>query len=233
MLSLLLLCSLAFSAVEDTVAIAANPDISEQERRAAFNEMTRDYQADRHQLEALLFDQSADARQRWVTARALGHTRSPQAKQALLKLCDDPMPAMRAAAAGGLGDLGYADTSSRVAELLTDPAIMVRGAAADALGLIGNQAAAPALEAALRDTSNFYRSQSLWVRVHFVNALGEIAAPSSIDALVKTLDDADSAVVDAALVALRKTVGYDFAEGRTRAQHIEAWRRWWAAEKKR
>lgn len=89
MLSLLLLCSLAFSAVEDTVAIAANPDISEQERRAAFNQMTRDYQADRHQLEALLFDQSADARQRWVTARALGHTRSPQAKQALLKLCDE------------------------------------------------------------------------------------------------------------------------------------------------
>lgn len=233
MLTLLLLCSMALAAIEDTVALAANPDISEQERRAAFNEITRDYASSRPQLETLLFDQSADARQRWVTARALGHTRSPHAKQALLRLCDDPMPAMRAAAAGGLGDLGYADTSPRVAELLVDPAIMVRGAAADALGLIGNHSAAPALEAALRDTSNFYRSQSLWVRVHFVHALGEIGAPSSIDALVKTLDDADSAVVDAALVALRKTVGYDFAEGRTRAQHIEAWRRWWAAEKKR
>lgn len=233
MLTLLLLCSLAFSGVEDTVTRAANPDLAEPERRAAFNELTRSYQTERPQLEALLFDQSADARQRWVTARALGHTRSPQAKQALLKLCDDPMPAMRAAAAGGLGDLGFPDTSARVAELLRDDAIMVRGAAADALGLIGNHAAAPALEAALKDTSNFYRSQSLWVRVHFVQALGEIGAPSSMETLVKTLDDADPAVVDAALVSLRKIVGYDFAEGRSRAQHIEAWRRWYAAEKQR
>ncbi|MED5370419.1 MAG: HEAT repeat domain-containing protein [Myxococcota bacterium] len=228
--TLLLLCSLAVAGLDADLERAANGDLSEAMRREAFNSLTRSYSTERPQMEAVLFDQKADARQRWVLARSLGHTGSKDAMRALLKLCEDPMPAMRAAAAGGLGDLGFKDASPKVASLLEDDAIMVRGEAAIALGKIGDHASAPALEAALRDRSNFYRDQSLWVRVHYVTALGQIGAPSSTAVLIAALEDQDRAVQDAALAALREAEGFDFAEGRTRSEHIQAWQRWYAAQ---
>jgi hypothetical protein len=48
--------------------------------------------------------------------------------------------------------------------------------------------------------------------------------------LGRALEDEDQGVVDATLIALRQIVGYDFAEGRSHEEHIQAWQRWLAAQ---
>ena len=48
----------------------------------------------------------------------------------------------------------------------------------------------------------------------------------ALPALSRALGDDDSDVVDAALQALRTINGFDFAEGRSRDEHIQAWQRW-------
>ena len=225
----LLLCA-ALAGTSEDLSRAADPDLGEEARMEAFNQLVLDFERVRPELEAIVHDDAHDARERWIAARVMGQSHSPNAKAALLKLCDDPMPAMRSAAASALGDLGYKDTADRIGLLLKDDAVIVRVAAADALGLIKAESSARYLEAALKDRSNYYRGNPLFVRVHFVTAIGEIGAWSSVPALIACFDDRDEAVQDEALVALRKIVGYDFAEGRDKTEHMAAWRRWYASE---
>lgn len=228
---LLLLVSLALAGTAEDLALAADAEQNEAARMQAFNKMVLDFSTARPALERVAQDPDADARQRWVAIRVMGQTRSRDALPALTALCADPMPAVRAAAAAALGDLGYVEAGQTLAGLLKDPAIMVRAEAATALGRLRDARSAPALERALSDRSNFYRGSSLWVRTLYVEALGQIGAWSSVPALVACLDDQDPAVVAAALVSLRGIVGYDFSEGRTREEHIEAWRRWASTQK--
>ena len=225
-----LLMALALAGTAETLTQAADPDLSEELRMEAFNQLVLDYESIRPELEMVVHNDDHDARERWIAARVIGQSHNPKAKAALLVLCDDPMPAMRAAAATALGDLGYKDTADRVGQLLTDDALIVRVAAADALGLIKAEDSARYLEVALNDRTNYYRGTPLFVRVHYVNAIGEIGSWTSIPALIACFDDRDEAVQDAALVALRKIVGYDFAEGRNKEEQMEAWRRWYASE---
>lgn len=224
------LLSLALAGTSEDLTQAANSDLPEEVRMEAFNTLVMDYDRIRPELEVVVHNDDHDARERWIAARVMGQTHSPDAKSALLKLCDDPMPAMRAAAASALGDLGYKDTADRVGQMLSDDAVIVRVAAADALGLLKSESSARYLEAALKDRTNYYRGESLFVRRHYVEALGEIGAWSSVPALIACFEDRDESVQDAALVALRKIVGYDFAEGRERDEHMEAWRRWYSSE---
>ena len=224
------LLSLALAGTAEDLTQAADANLSEEVRMEAFNALVMDYDRIRPELEVVVHNDDHDARERWIAARVMGQTHSPEAKAALLRLCDDPMPAMRAAAASALGDLGYKDTADRIGQMLDDDAVIVRAAAADALGLLKAESSARYLEAALKDRTNYYRGESLFVRRHYVEALGEIGAWSSVPALIACFDDRDEAVQDASLVALRKIVGYDFAEGRDRDEHMEAWRRWYSSE---
>ncbi|MCB9745646.1 MAG: HEAT repeat domain-containing protein [Alphaproteobacteria bacterium] len=232
----LLLLSLCVSApaladvVEDRLTQAANGALPEAERMQAFNRLVMDWATVRPQLEAVARDDDADARERWIAIRVMGQTASRDALPILEDLAKDPMPAIRSAAASAMGDLGFKEASSALVPLLADDAVMVRAAAAVALGQVGDERSADALERSLADTSNYYRGSSLWVRVNYVEALGEIGARSSVPALVACFEDRDPAVRAASLEALRKIVGYDFAEGRTEAEHMEAWRRWAAAQ---
>lgn len=219
------------SSVTDRLDRAADAALPESERMVAFNQLVMDWKTIRPELEALAKDDDADSRERWIAIRVMGQTGDKAALTPLLALSEDPMPAIRSAASSALGDLGFAEACPRLEALLVDPAIIVRVAAAEALGAIGDSRSVSALAKALSDRSNYYRGSSLWVRVYYVNALGEIGSRSGIAPLIACLDDKDPAVVDAALASLRKIVGYDFAEGRTREEHIEAWRRWAANEK--
>ena len=108
---------------------------------------------------------------------------------------------------------------------------MGRAEPAPALGRCRDERGARALEAALRDPTNFYRGSSLWVRARYVEAIAEIGLRSSVPALVACLGVRDPAVGEAALVALRKITGMNLAEGRTAAEEKEAWRRWAAAQR--
>ena len=228
---LLLLMGTALAGVTEDLTTAADRDLDESARMQAFNKLVLDWKNQRPALEQIVLDANHDARERWVVVRVIGQTNDASASEVLLKLLEDPMPAMRAGAASALGDLGQKEHAAAVGVLLKDDAMFVRAAAADALGALGAESSAPFLEAALNDSSNYYRDSSLWVRTHYVTALGDIGSESSIPALVACFDDKDDQVVDAALLSLRKIVGYDFAEGRSKAEHIEAWRRWVASDR--
>ncbi len=205
---------------------AADANLTEDDRMALFHAMVADYPRNRPWLEEIAADDAHNARERWVAVRVLGQTGHPDAKAPLLALCLDPMPAIRAAAAASLGDLGDKSVTQQLAKMLQDAAIIVRAAAADSLGQLKDAATVGPLTDALWDTDSFYRGQSVWARRHYVDALGEIGSAKALPALVRGLEDTDPNVVTSSLSALRKINGYDFAEGRTREEHIEAWRRW-------
>ncbi len=205
---------------------AADASLSEDDRMAVFHAMVADYPRNRTWLEETAGDDAHNARERWVAIRVLGQTGHPHAKSPLVRLCADPMPAVRAAAAASLGDLGDSSVALQLSELLKDPAVIVRAAAADSLGMLKDPNTVGPLADALWNSDSYYRGQSVWARRHYVDALGEIGSKKAFPALVRGLEDADPNVVTSSLVALRKIVGYDFAEGRTQEEHIEAWRRW-------
>lgn len=228
---LLLWGALAWAGPAEDLARASNADLAEAERMDAFRALVGRAAQQQVFLEDLVLSPHADARQRWVAVRVLGQARLPGSLAVLERLLADPMPAVRAAAVAALAD--YGQGAAAITPLLEDPALMVRGAAADALGVLRDLATVPALAGALADPTGFYQGQSTWVRRHYVTALGDIGSRTAVDALVRALDDRDPGVVDEALVSLRKVMGYDYAEGRSREEHIQAWKRWWSAEQTR
>ncbi len=208
------------------IATASDADLSKAQRQAAFDELVETGYGD--ELIAKAEDPDADARQRWVIIRAIGKIHSPPGVAALERLLADDISGIRAAAAMALGDTGDGAHAPKIAGLLEDPAIIVRASAADALTLLAAPEAVPYLARALDDPSNFYRGESLWVRRHFVVALGAAQDKSALPALVRCLDDADQHIVHASLTALEQVSGVSWADGRSIDEQIQAWQRWYA-----
>lgn len=227
----LLLLGAALAGVPEELSRAADGSLTETQRMEAFNRLVMGFSNNRPELEQIARDDDAEARERWIAVRVMGQSGAPQAREPLEALARDPMPAIRSAAASALGDLGYKSSAPVLAELLNDPAIIVRSAAAVSLGQLRDERSAEALVRALSHPSNFYRGSSLWVRHQYVEALGEIGLASSVPTLVGCLDDRDELVVTAAMEALARIAGFDFAEGRSRDEQIAAWRRWAASQK--
>ena len=223
MFPLLFLSSLAGGI--DLVETAANPDLPEEARMAAFEQAVQESPLD--DLMVLARDPDADPRQRWVAIRVLGRHNGPAAVDTLLTLIDDDMSGIRAAAVSALGDtLGYS-VAEKVAGKLEDPAVMVRAAAADALAAMGDSRTLPYLARALNDPTNHYRGSSLWVRRHYVDAVTSIGTKQSLPILASCLQDTDPDVVSAAISGLDKMNGFSFSDGRTRDEQAQAWLRWW------
>lgn len=229
LLTLLLLLPLARADIADLLASAADSARPEPERMAAFEALVAEGYGPT--LIQAAEDPGLDARQRYVAARALGRIDSPPGQQALLRLLGDDVSGIRAAAAAALGEAHHVEHAPKVAALLEDQATIVRVAAADALVQLPSAASVPSLERALWEPSNFYRGQSLWVRRHYVDALGATASRAALPALIRCLDDADATVVEAALAALEQISGVSWAEGRTQLEQLEAWRRWFANQR--
>jgi HEAT repeat protein len=212
--------------MEELIANASNPEVERSLRQAAFDELVATGYGD--ELIAMAEDPAVDARQRWVIIRVIGKIHSPPGVQALQRLLNDDISGIRAAAAMGLADSGDKAHAEKIAGLLQDPAVIVRGSAADALTQLGSRDAVPYLARAMDDPSNFHRGESLWVRRHFVEALGASMDKSALPALIRCLDDGDSDIVDTALHALEKISGVSWADGRSRDEQIQAWLRWYA-----
>lgn len=227
--TLALWLSVALAGGMDLVAVAANPDLGEAERKAAFERAI--LEASPAEVIALAKDDHADARQRWVAIRLLGRINSPPSAEALQQLLADDMPAIRAAAAAGLGDTHRAEVVLKIAGRLEDPAVIVRGAAADALGVLGDPKAVPYLARALSDPTNSYRGSSLWVRRHYVDALSAIGTRSALDAIAAALGDTDPEVSASAIAAMEKAAGFSYAQGRSHEEQVKAWQRWWQNQK--
>ena len=224
--SFFMIIGLFQATVTDQLEQASNTSLPESERMVVFEELASNASTLRPELEAIAANAQENPNHRWIAIRALGKSGLAEARPALERLCNDNDSLVRVAAISALAEMGSVTSTEQIAEALKDPAMIVRGAAADALGVLKDMRSIDDLETALNSSDNFYRGQSVWVRVRFVLALGKIGNKMALPALEKALTDQDPKVVDAALIALKEVVGYDFSEGRNRAEHIQAWQRW-------
>ena len=209
-----------------TLVLASDSTSTVEEREAAFAEVVRSGSTEIQYLIDVASDSTQSTRLRWVAIRALGQIRGPQAETVLIKMLNDPEPAIRTAAVSALGDFGKIEYTSMIGRFLKDDAVIVRVAAAESLGKLGDVKAISMLEAALNDPSNQYRGSSLWVRAHYTMALGIIGNSKAYPVLLECLADGDVRVVQSAVVALEKTAGFSLGDGRSSDEEVEAWSRW-------
>lgn len=222
----MLFCQLAIGDSMQNVLLASDSNMSVEQREAAFAEMVQDGATEIQYLLDISVDTTQSTRVRWVAIRALGEIRGPQAQEVLMVTLRDPQPAIRTASVSALGDLGDVKNVALVGRLLEDDAVIVRVAAAEALGKLKDSKSIPLLERALKDPRNEYRGASLWVRAHYVMALGEIGDASAYPILLQCLSDEDARVVESTVPALEKIAGFSLGDGRSSDQEIGAWMRW-------
>jgi len=225
---ILALFAAALAAVPADVVTASDENLPQDQRMAAFERVVANYDALSTDVVALAQEEDGDSRHRWIAIRVLGQIPADETMDVLMALTGDPQPAMRVAAVQSLSTGGSMNASAKIATMLTDDAMLVRAAAADALGTMRDSSTVGDLARALDDPTNYYRGNSLWVRRHYVYALGNIGNSAAVPALIKCFDDQDPEIVTASLESMKAIVGYDFSEGRSQEEHIEAWRRWWA-----
>jgi len=96
------------------------------------------------------------------------------------------------------------------------------------LGATKDPAVVPHLVPMLKDLDVF-------VRMATARVLGEMQAKPAVPALIDTLEDAETAVREAAFIALRTITGKDLkfdaqAIDAERAKKVKAWREWWKKE---
>lgn len=221
---MLLLLSLAVAGPREDLLLASDPHRPLAERQAAFDRMATP--AETAAVVALVDSAQITEDQRWVLVRTLGKNPSDEARAALLELAHSTSALTRMAAVEAMADRNDRGLSATIAARLEDPAILVRAAACDALGRLGDPDTLPDLDRALADPTNHYRGQSLWVRRRMVEAMGLIGTDAAVAPLARALDDRDPEVVRAAIAGLERVAGFSYAEGRSEAEQIEAWRRW-------
>jgi HEAT repeat protein len=231
LLTALLVGGLAAAGAVQDLGQAADPSLPKAAREEAFARLVAGGVTDLGPLEKAALDtRSGDTRGRWVAIRALGKVGGDQARRLLAQLAADPEPAIRAAAAHALGDLGDPSMGANVVDLLADPAVIVRAAAAEAACRLSTREAVEPLSQALLASDGYYRGSSLWVRRHYVDALGCIGGRGALPALLRALDDRDESVATGAVDALEKLAGFSYEEGRSPEEQKEAWRRWAQAQ---
>jgi len=227
-LSSILFALAAWAGPVQDLSQAADQDLPEEARKEAFERLVAAGGTDIGVVSRVAVDDEGDTRKRWVAIRALGQIRGDRAKELLVQLTENAEPAIRTAAVQAIGDIGDNRMSPTLIEKLSDPAVIVRAGAAEALCKVGDQSAVTSLDKALRSRTNFYRGSSLWVRKHYVAALGCIGGRESIPVLLRAIQDADPSVQSSAVLAFREVAGFSYAEGRSPEEEIAAWKRWGA-----
>lgn len=221
---LVALCWAAFAGVPEDVEFAADANKPLELRQDAFTRL--------HETPAvptllrIARDKDTAPPRRWVAVRALGLNPAPEASAALVEFLSAELAATRIAALFALGERKDRAFSGAIAARLEDKALLVRQAASDALALLGDPATLPDLSRALQDPSGTYRGTSMWVRRHYVEAMGAIGTEAAIPHLAGGLADSDVDVVTASMLGLEKVARFSYAEGRTRPEQVEAWVRW-------
>jgi HEAT repeat protein len=224
MIGIWLIAAALAGPVED-LALAASKGAEESVRMEAFQRLVDLGSTDMSHVSSVSNDDEADARHRWVAIRTLGHIKGDRARNQLIALSSNPMPAIRSAAVAAMGDYAHEAFVPYLTERVQDPAVIVRAAASLALAECGDDRGVKALSDALLDKKNTFRGRSIWVRKYFVEALGDIGSTSAYPALLRAIDDPDEMVASAVLPALEKIAGFSYSEGRSSVQEKEAWRR--------
>ncbi len=162
-----------------------------------------------------------DALVRVHAADALQAFSAPALLPALLPMLQDPEEAVRFAAAVAAGDLGAPQSLPVLIEALRRGPPHRRGQAAASLRVLRDAAAVPALMDAVNDpsgavwervpalidavgASNIMAKELRRLREDLVNALGLLARPQGVPALIRALDDCEKHVRGAALPSLAR-----------------------------
>lgn len=227
---LIFFLTLLYADVSLDIAEASNTSLEEGVRQEAFLRLVREGNADAEPLFSIANDIDSDVQKRWIVIRALGKIGGKKVIQDLLPLLKDKRSEIRIATCSALGENRLWSVTEDLLLLLEDQVLLVRVASAQALGEIANPTAIEGLERALRAPDHFYRGKSLWVRAHFVEALGKIRNKKAYPALLYAIDDQDSGVYKAAIIALEQIVGFSLSEGRNGQEEREAWKRWLSKE---
>jgi len=159
-----------------------------------------------------------------AAVHALHRLKDRGGTRALLVQLSDHEPHLRAAAARALGDMGDKSVTPKILALLHDDSGYVRGAAAEALGKLGDRSAIGPLIQILAgekasdpdkvglvigDKSKFAAALELTqtqTKIRVVDALGVLAAPEAVDALIKYgLKDKDPLLRAASAYALGRS----------------------------
>ena len=217
---------LAFADIDSDLNIASNTKLDQTTRSAAFSRLVSQAEKDSSKLRSIAHDTSQEVLQRWIAIRVLGRIGGRQITDHILPLLEDPKSDIRIAACAALGEIRSWYTGTPIRKLLKDDVLLVRVAAAQALGQLADPAAIEDLGEAIYDERHFHRGKGLWVRIHFVEALGKIRDRKSYPILFKTLDDSDPKIRKATLRALEQIAGMSLSEGRSSAEEREAWKRW-------
>ncbi len=154
--------------------------------------------------------QNIDAHVRRRGAVVLGQLGQPRAAEVLMPMLDDSAPAVRAAAAAALGQLGTDDSASKLAQLVASDTeeLAVRISAARALVSLAEPTAVSQLAQALayRPVVGEDQQDNSWLlRAEAARALGATATPEAIRALSDELTgdvEADGRVRTAMAYAL-------------------------------
>lgn len=111
-------------------------------------------------------------------------------------------------------------------KLLDDPALVVRTAAVKTIRRLKANEMESLLWKDLNSPKNFKKGESLWIRKHIVETLGDFSRPGQEPQFIKLLKDPDPRVHAAAIKALEKITGMQFTGSNTTIQR-KAWLFWW------
>ncbi len=107
-----------------------------------------------------------------------------------------------------LASLNPSLARSKALELLkNDPALMVRSTALQTLEKIGIENHKDILWATLRDSKNFHKGQSLWIRKDIAKNLINLTDQTDLLSWSILLSDKDSQIVNSSIKALEKNSG--------------------------
>lgn len=220
------LSSVAWAGPVEDLQIASNPNLSVDLRMSAFDRLVLLGATDVRVIREYCLGEDKELRSRWVAIRVMGKVGGAPAREVLPLLSVSEQPVIRAAAVSAIGDMGNTEYLDTVIVRLKDEAILVRAAAAESLGKLKDNRALEPLENVFNAPDSRYQGASLWIRRHYIMAMGEIGDASVYPTLLMALNDDDPTVVLATVEALEKISNFSFSDGRTPLEEQEAWRRW-------
>ncbi len=219
---------------QEKLALAANPLLPEDEAQTLFDELVASGDLAVPAMVTTFRDAQSGDQENWIAARALGRIGGPTAIRTLSAGLDSPRIITRLGAVSGLSLISSKETVPALERALFDRAMTVRAYSADALALIGSRKSSVALSKALNLPANFHHGRSHFVRMHIVEALGNIGSIGGIDALIGVLGEEEEPLQIAASMSLEKITGISFRPLGTDPMaaptpaEVAQWQAWWS-----
>lgn len=113
-------------------------------------------------------------------------------------------------------------------KLMKDSSLIVRTAAVEVIRSLKDNASTHLLWSELYEKQNYRGQQSLWIRRHIVEALGEMGKPGDVAQFMKVLDDKDATLYLPAVSALERLTKKQFGGPKDSLEkRVSLCKSWW------